>query len=69
MRGKTVTSWSSLNTDLKNAGAAWVDKEVVVDRGLAISRKSDDLPAFCAKMVEESGEARRRAPRNRLIRC
>ena len=60
VRGKTVTSWPSLKTDLKNAGADWVDKEVVVDHGLVTSRKPDDLPAFCAKMIEEFGEVQRR---------
>jgi protease I len=48
-----VTSWPSLKTDLRNAGANWVDKEVVVDRGLTTSRKPDDLPAFNDKIVEE----------------
>jgi protease I len=61
VRGKTVTSWPSLKTDLTNAGAEWVDKEVVVDHGLVTSRKPDDLPAFCKKMLEEFGEAHRRA--------
>ncbi|HTW51175.1 MAG TPA: type 1 glutamine amidotransferase domain-containing protein [Stellaceae bacterium] len=61
VRGRTVTSWPSLKTDLKNAGADWVDREVVADHGLITSRKPDDLPAFCAKMIEEFGEARRRA--------
>ena len=51
-----VTSWPSLKTDLKNAGAHWVDREVVVDKGLVTSRKPDDLPAFCAKMIEEFAE-------------
>ena len=57
-RGRTVTSWPSLKTDLRNAGAEWVDKEVVVDNGLVTSRKPDDLPAFCSKIVEEFVEGR-----------
>jgi protease I len=56
VRGRTVTSWPSLKTDLKNAGANWVDREVVTDRGLVTSRKPDDLPAFCKKMIEEFRE-------------
>jgi deglycase len=57
-RGRTVTSWPSLQTDLRNAGATWVDEEVVVDNGLVTSRKPDDLPAFCAKLIEEFAEGR-----------
>jgi protease I len=47
-----MTSWPSLKTDLKNAGADWVDEEVVVDRGVVTSRKPDDIPAFNKKMIE-----------------
>lgn len=57
-RGRRMTSWPSLKTDLKNAGADWVDQEVVVDQGLITSRSPDDLPAFNAKMVEEFAEGR-----------
>ena len=52
-RGRTLTSWPSLRTDLVNAGANWVDREVVVDNGLVTSRNPDDLPAFNAKLVEQ----------------
>jgi protease I len=63
-RGRTVTSWPSLKTDLRNAGANWVDQEVVNDDGLVTSRKPDDIPAFNEKMIEEFAEGaheRRRA--------
>ena len=58
LRGRTLTSWPSLRTDLRNAGANWVDEEVHVDEGLTSSRNPDDLPAFCAKLVEEFAEGR-----------
>jgi protease I len=58
VKGIEMTSWPSLKTDLENAGARWVDKEVVVDQGIVSSRKPDDLPAFCKKMVEEFKEGR-----------
>jgi protease I len=56
VRGRTLTSWPSVKTDLRNAGAEWVDEEVHVDNGLVSSRKPDDLPAFCAKVLEEFAE-------------
>lgn len=56
--GRTLTSYPSLATDLRNAGATWVDEEVVVDAGLVSSRTPDDLPAFNAKLVEEIAEGR-----------
>jgi protease I len=56
VQGRTLTSWPSLQTDLRNAGANWVDQEVVVDQGLVTSRKPDDIPAFNSKMVEEIAE-------------
>jgi protease I len=58
IRGKTITSWPSLRTDLENAGAKWVDREVVVDNGLVTSRKPDDIPAFNRKMIEEFAEGK-----------
>jgi protease I len=56
VRHRTVTSWPSLQTDLRNAGADWVDREVVTDMGLVTSRKPDDIPAFNKKMIEEFTE-------------
>lgn len=56
--GRKITSYPSIATDLKNAGAQWVDEEVVVDNGLVSSRKPDDLPAFTKKMIEEFAEGR-----------
>ncbi len=56
VRDRKITSWPSLKTDIRNAGGEWVDEEVVVDEGLVSSRKPEDLPAFCAKIVEELAE-------------
>ncbi len=56
VKGRRMTSYESIQTDLKNAGAEWVDEEVVVDNGLVTSRKPDDLPAFNGKLIEEIGE-------------
>jgi protease I len=58
VRGRRMTSYHSIKTDLKNAGAEWVDEEVVVDQGLVTSRNPDDLPAFNAKLVEEVAEGK-----------
>ena len=58
VRGRKVTSWPSLKTDLINAGAEWVDQACVVDEGLVTSRKPDDLKAFCEKAVEEFAEGK-----------
>jgi protease I len=58
IKGRTLTSWPSLQTDIRNAGATWVDREVVVDNGLVTSRKPDDIPAFNKKMIEEFAEDR-----------
>jgi protease I len=57
VRGRTITSWPSLETDIRNAGGAWVDKQVQVDQKLLTSRKPDDLPAFCVKLVELLADA------------
>ena len=58
VRGRKVTSWPTLQTDIRNAGGEWVDEEVVVDQGLVTSRKPDDLPAFTKKIVEEFCQGR-----------
>lgn len=56
VRGRTITSWPSLQTDIRNAGGDWVDREVVTDEGIVTSRKPDDIPAFSRKMIEEFAE-------------
>jgi protease I len=71
VRGRTVTSWPSLKTDITNAGGVWVDEEVVVDRGVVTSRKPGDIPAFNAKMLElfaagAKHGVRRRSPESTL---
>ena len=67
VNSRKMTSWPSLQTDLRNAGAEWVDEEVVVDQGLVSSRKPDDLPAFNAKIVEEFAEGRHEASAQKAI--
>jgi len=66
LRGKTITSWPSLKADLTNAGARWVDREVVVDEGLISSRKPDDIPAFTERMIEEFANKRQAASFGRV---
>ena len=58
VKGRTLTSWPSLKTDIRNAGGTWVNQEVVTDQGLVTSRKPADLPAFNQKMIEEFAEGR-----------
>jgi protease I len=67
VRGRTLASWPSLRTDIRNAGGTWVDQEVVVDEGLVSSRKPDDLPAFNAKIVEEFAEGRHEGQRKQTV--
>jgi protease I len=61
VRGRKVTSWPAIQVDMRNAGARWVDEEVVVDNGLVSSRNPDDIPAFNRKMIEEFAEGRHQA--------
>jgi len=61
VRGRTMTSWPAIKADMRNAGANWVNEEVVVDNGLVTSRKPDDIPAFNKKMLEEFAEGRHKA--------
>ena len=63
VNGRTITSWPSLRTDIMNAGAEWVDREVVTDEGLVTSRKPDDITAFSRKMIEEFAEGVHQAQR------
>jgi len=65
VRGRTVTSWPSLQSDIRNAGGDWVDEQVVVDSGLVTSRKPDDIPAFNKKMIEEFAEGEHAAQREK----
>jgi protease I len=58
VRGRKLTSWPSLKTDIRNAGGNWVDQEVVTDQGLVTSRKPDDIPAFNRKVIEEISEGK-----------
>jgi protease I len=67
VRDRRITSWPSLRTDIRNAGGKWVDEEVVVDEGLVSSRRPDDLPAFCAKIVEEFAEGRHEGQRSKTV--
>src|SRR3954462_7969916 len=62
VKGRTMTSWPTLKTDLQNVGAKWVDQEVVVDGGIVSSRKPDDVPAFSRKLIEEIGEGKHGQP-------
>ena len=61
VRGRKMTSWPAIQVDMRNAGARWVDQEVVVDNGLVSSRKPDDIPAFNRKMIEEFAEGRHKS--------
>jgi protease I len=62
VRGRKITSWPSLKTDIRNAGGQWVDQEVVVEGGLISSRKPDDLPGFCATIIEQFAQSASQTP-------
>lgn len=66
VKGRKLTSWPAISTDIRNAGGNWVDKDVVVDNGLVTSRKPEDIPAFNAKMIEEFREGKRSAKTGHL---
>jgi deglycase len=68
VRDRTLTSWPSIQTDIRNAGGKWVDEEVHVDQGLVTSRKPDDIPAFNAKMIEEFAEGKHAEQREKTLR-
>ena len=65
VRGRRVTSWPTLQTDIRNAGGEWANEEVVTDKGLVTSRKPDDIPAFNRKMIEEIAEGKHAAQREK----
>jgi protease I len=67
VRNRTLTSWPSIQTDIRNAGGKWVDEEVHVDQGLVTSRKPDDIPAFNAKMIEEFAEGKHAEQREKTL--
>jgi protease I len=67
VRDRTLTSWPSIQTDIRNAGGTWVDEEVHVDQGLVTSRKPDDIPAFNAKMIEEFAEGKHAEQREKTL--
>jgi protease I len=68
VRNRTLTSWPSIQTDIRNAGGKWVDEEVHADQGLVTSRKPDDIPAFNAKMIEEFAEGKHAEQREKTLR-